>query len=217
MTAQAGDTFFLSPATQKKSLRRELRKRRAALSHAERSRAARLTAQRLMRYRRLQRARSVGIYLSMADELDTAPLIGRLRRCGAELFAPRVNRRGQMFFLPLPAHRRLREDALGLAAPPVMRRRRSPRRFDVLILPLVGFDARGARLGMGKGYYDRACGYKRIGARPWLVGYALPCQEVETLPVEAWDLRLDVVALSGGCRRLRPWQSSCPSWQTQAL
>lgn len=53
----------------------------------------------------------------------------------------------------------------------------------------------GNRLGMGGGYYDRALAYKRQSPEkpPYLIGVAHACQQVESLPVEAWDVPLNGV------------------------
>ena len=55
----------------------------------------------------------------------------------------------------------------------------------------------GNRLGMGGGYYDRALAYKRQFPKkpPYLIGVAHACQQVESLPVEAWDVPLDGVVV----------------------
>ena len=64
----------------------------------------------------------------------------------------------------------------------------------MLVLPLVGFDARGARLGMGGGWYDRSLAFRReTPAPPWLVGAGFDVQRVEMLQNEAWDVPLDAV------------------------
>ena len=64
----------------------------------------------------------------------------------------------------------------------------------MIVLPLVGFDARGQRLGMGGGWYDRSLGFRRErAAPPWLVGAAFATQRTDQLPTEAWDVRLDAI------------------------
>jgi 5-formyltetrahydrofolate cyclo-ligase len=138
----------------------------------------------------------------MATELDTAPLIQGLLRIGMRLYAPHVGRGAQMCFLPLGLRPRIRRDALGMKAPLATRPRRAARRLDVVILPLLGFDALGNRLGMGAGYYDRMFGFERFGTRPWLIGYAYPQQQTGLLLAEPWDVKLDAVALISGVRRL---------------
>jgi len=73
---------------------------------------------------------------------------------------------------------------------------------DAILMPVVGFDRHGNRLGMGAGYYDRALRHLRDGSRRWrrprLVGLAFACQEVERIVPSAWDIPLDVVVTERG-------------------
>jgi 5-formyltetrahydrofolate cyclo-ligase len=65
---------------------------------------------------------------------------------------------------------------------------------DLILVPLVAFDRRGHRLGYGRGYYDRAIAAARAnGRRVPLVGLAFAVQEVELIPAEPHDVRLDWV------------------------
>jgi 5-formyltetrahydrofolate cyclo-ligase len=74
--------------------------------------------------------------------------------------------------------------------------------LDVVVLPLVGFDRRGNRLGMGAGYYDRALRRRldttRHWRRPRLVGVAFACQELPAIPVSPWDVPLDLIVTEHG-------------------
>ncbi len=66
--------------------------------------------------------------------------------------------------------------------------------MSMIVLPLVGFDAAGQRLGMGGGWYDRSLAFRRDrAAPPWLVGAGFSVQCVEALPAEPWDVPLDAV------------------------
>lgn len=198
MTAQAGDTFLISAAAQKTSIRKHLRRLRQQIPRAERSLAARLTAQKLLRLRRVQGARSIAVYVSTQHELSTAPLIEGLLKTDAHVFTPCVGQDHKMVFVPLKQQRKLRADALGMRTPLARRPRCSARQLDVIVLPLVGFDLQGNRIGMGAGYYDRALQFRRIGKRPWLLGYAYRQQQTSVLAAESWDVKLDDIALASG-------------------
>ena len=71
--------------------------------------------------------------------------------------------------------------------------------MSLVVLPLVGFDAKGQRLGMGGGWYDRSFaargqnGRNQRPAPPWLVGAGFATQQVDALVAEAWDVALDAV------------------------
>lgn len=161
-----------------------------------------MAAAHLLARRRVRRARHVAVYLSVGSELPTAPLIEALRRrAGVVVWAPVVGRTGTMRFARL-GRGPLNRDRCGMPAPARLRTRRSARRMDLIVMPLLGFDGAGQRLGSGRGYYDRALAGRR-GRRPWLVGYAYAAQELPSLPADPWDVRLDAVATESGYRRLR--------------
>ena len=64
----------------------------------------------------------------------------------------------------------------------------------VVLVPGVGFDDRGVRLGRGAGFYDRALADLRAHGTIEAVGVAFECQVVPTLPSDQWDQRVDYVA-----------------------
>lgn len=73
------------------------------------------------------------------------------------------------------------------------------RELDLLIMPLVAMDARGNRLGMGGGYYDRTLANFANGAlQPVLVGVGYQFQLVEKIETQPWDVPLDWIATDAG-------------------
>ena len=67
------------------------------------------------------------------------------------------------------------------------------------VVPVVGFDRAGTRLGYGKGHYDRTIAALRArGRRPPLIGIAFSVQEVDTIPHEPHDVRLDLIVTENG-------------------
>jgi 5-formyltetrahydrofolate cyclo-ligase len=74
-----------------------------------------------------------------------------------------------------------------------------PADMAVVVLPLLGFTRDGLRLGMGGGYYDRSFSFRRESpAPPWLVGAAYSFQQLDSLPAQPWDVRLDAIATEQG-------------------
>ena len=71
---------------------------------------------------------------------------------------------------------------------------------EVLIVPLLAFDARGYRLGYGGGFYDRTLEGLRARGPVLAVGFAFDAQEVEEVPTEPTDQRLDAVVTESGIR-----------------
>jgi 5-formyltetrahydrofolate cyclo-ligase len=75
--------------------------------------------------------------------------------------------------------------------------------MSLVCLPLVAFDARGNRLGMGGGFYDRTLAFMRNkGQKPSLAGCAYAFQEVPLLPAESWDIPLTLIVTDHQAKRL---------------
>ena len=190
----------------RRALRSELRSRRRGLAPLFRERAARLVAHHLDREFHLRPGLRIAAYASMAEELDTAPLIALARRRGCRIFLPRVSRRtGRIRFVESLAGGRERLNHLGIVEPHGSRPA-SARWLDLVIAPLVAFDDRGVRLGMGGGYYDRTFAFRNIHSswrRPRLVGVAYALQQLPSIEAAAHDVRLDAVITEQGVVRCR--------------
>ena len=76
-----------------------------------------------------------------------------------------------------------------------------PFALDLVLVPLVAFDARGVRLGMGGGYYDRSFAYLNFRSRwrrPRLIGVGFDFQRAESISPQPWDVCLDGVITERG-------------------
>lgn len=71
---------------------------------------------------------------------------------------------------------------------------------EVVIVPLVGFDARGFRLGYGGGFYDRTLAGLRARHDVLAVGFAFAAQELPEVPTDQFDQRLDAIVTEQGVR-----------------
>ncbi|MFM1897101.1 MAG: hypothetical protein RLZZ385_2175 [Pseudomonadota bacterium] len=186
-------------ATVRKSLRIQLRRRRQQLSTAEQRQAALRLYHLLIHQALFLRARRIGFYFASDGELDPMPLLAASLRMGKRCYLPVLSRHApqRVSFAPFADGDALSINRWGIPEPVTsVRHLLSPRALDLVLVPLVGFDESGARLGMGKGFYDRTFSYKaRLGfTRPRLLGLAHECQKVERIPMEAWDVPLNAVA-----------------------
>lgn len=205
----------MNEADARRALRRECRARRRALPPEERLAAAEAAARVLAHARLLRRGTRVGVYLPADAELDPGPIVAVARARGCRVYVPVIvdARRARMRFGPIDAPRRAwRLNRYGHAEPgrlPALLR--SPSDLDLVLVPLVAFDAAGHRLGMGGGYYDRAFAFlhrRHHWRRPRLVGLAYECQRVPALPAMPWDVPLWGVLTE--VRLLRPSASENP-------
>ncbi|HNM43397.1 5-formyltetrahydrofolate cyclo-ligase [Plasticicumulans sp.] len=183
------------------ALRRHLRAARRALSPAAQQAAAEAVAVRIRALPAYAAARSIAVYLACDGELDPAVLVAGARRDGRTLLLPRLlPEAGRMDFAEWPADAPLVANRFGIPEPegtPL----HAPEAVDLVLAPLVGFDAHGGRLGMGGGYYDRSFAFllaRPRPSRPYLVGLAHACQRVDRLEVRPWDVPLDAVVSDTG-------------------
>ena len=202
--------------------RRTLRARRLALAPAERLAAERAIAATLARLRLFGPGRRIGVYLAMRGEVDLTPAFDAAWRSGSRLYAPRVTsrRRREMRFVPLARAAPTRAGAFGIHEPVATTAGDLPARcLDAVLLPVVGFDVEGNRLGMGAGFYDHALRGRRLARKAWrrprLIGIAFACQQLPRIEPAPWDVPLDLVVTEAGiiepARRGRGPQESLES------
>lgn len=179
----------------RQQIRQLIRQRRRALEPEQQTQFARQAAARMMAWPPVTTARSVALFLSFDGELDTRPLIDALWRSGKTVCLPVLHpfSPGNLLFLHYHPRSTLVMNRLKIQEPKLDVRDVLPlSELDVLIVPLVAFDAQGQRLGMGGGFYDRTLqNWRSYGLQP--VGYAHDCQQVAQLPVEKWDIPLPAV------------------------
>lgn len=182
-----------------------MRDRRSALGDAERARLSRAIGRQVLKaIGPSARGRHVAAYAALPGEPDLSNALATLDRRGALLYLPRITsfRRRQMVFASAGGSRRA--NRYGIAEPVPGSREIHASMLDIVLVPLVGFDARGARLGMGGGYYDRAFAFRRhrrVLSHPRLIGIAFACQEVDALPATVHDVFLDAVVTEHGLTR----------------
>ena len=198
MTTQAGDTPSYTPSQRKATLRRELRRKRSQISSEDARQAALLAACHLAGSPWLRKAKHVAVYLNYGSELGTEPLIDALLSEGKNVYVPRIAPERRMRFVQLKANTPRRLNMLRIEEPAGRLLARRVKQFDVILVPLLGFDSSGQRLGNGGGYYDRALAAPRPFRKPLLVGYGYELQRVATIPSEPWDIRLNAVATEAG-------------------
>ena len=175
----------------RKAIRRELRAQRRQLQRSERRTAQRAIVRNLKRMRAYRRARNLAVYLGIDGEVDLGTLVEHARSSGKAVFVPVLAQNGLRFVEADPCITLLR-NRFGIPEP-VDGRRIDPRALDLVLTPLVAFDAHGNRLGMGKGYYDRSfrfLKFRRCWRKPKLIGIGFDFQRIERLRPQQWDVPL---------------------------
>ena len=175
---------------QKSRLRKQAREKRRALAHPDFALRLAECAEDLA----LQPGTIVGAYHAHQSEADPAELLARLVELGMAIAFPRIAARDTALdFHIVPAGEILMPGSFGIREPLAHWQRATP---QVLLVPLLAFDARGHRLGYGGGYYDRTLEALKVPA----FGIAYAGQEVASLPVEAHDRTLGGILTEDGLR-----------------
>lgn len=180
----------------KAALRKQAHAARAALTPSERAEAAQLVANAFFDHIAYAPEDVIAGYWRIRDELDCQPILIRLMDGGQTVVLPVVEAADAPLDLRVwEADEPLYEAGFGTLAPSDLAPRAEP---DLVLMPLLGFDASGTRLGYGGGYYDRTLA--AIGKAPLLVGLAFGAQELPSIPREPHDIPLDAVITEQGVR-----------------
>ncbi|GGK03362.1 5-formyltetrahydrofolate cyclo-ligase [Pseudomonas matsuisoli] len=195
------DTQPLSRA----QLRRRLRSARRSLSSSAQKRASRQLYRLLAQHPAFRRTKHVALYLANDGEIDLGLVLAAAQRRGKATYLPVLNAwpRTHMVFQRVRPGERLVRNRFRIREPlPQPARQRKTWALGLVLLPLVGFDVDGGRLGMGGGFYDRSLAFKmkrKNCRKPALFGVAHECQKVGKLPIAAWDVPLDGTITDAGC------------------
>ncbi|WP_268236922.1 5-formyltetrahydrofolate cyclo-ligase [Luteimonas terricola] len=176
------------------TIRRIMRERRRAVPPAARIGAADGLAAELLAHPLAPGARVAGYW---AADGEIALHAWQLRLPREVVYClPVVHEDGRLRFAPWRAGEAVEANRYGIPEPVVAPEALlDPSALDLIVVPLVGFDARCHRLGMGGGWYDRSFAFRHLQpAPPRLVGAAFAFQQVAgELPSEDWDVQLDAV------------------------
>lgn len=136
-------------------------------------------------------------YWAHAGELPLNLAIAPLAARGQQFHLPVIGPARRLRFAPWATGAEVSPNRYGIPEPTVQSTLLSPEELDMVLLPLLGFDRQGNRLGFGGGYYDRSFAFLKDRQRPTtplLVGVGYAFQELPGIDAQAWDIALDYVA-----------------------
>ncbi|GAA0538760.1 5-formyltetrahydrofolate cyclo-ligase [Rheinheimera aquimaris] len=186
--------------SQRLQLRKLIRQRRQQLSPAQQQQAANDLVSQALALPALNNSQHIALYLANDSELDTFPLIQTLWQQGKQLYLPVLHpfAAGYLLFVRYDQDTLLYPNRFGIPEPLAECHRLLPvDQLDIIFTPLVAFDLKGNRLGMGGGFYDRTLSQLPTKSRSKVIGLAYNCQQVDAVPCEAWDIPLNKVITPG--------------------
>ena len=176
-------------------LRRVFRERRRVIPAADRIAAAESLAQRLLALPFAPGSGHVAGYWAMDGEIALHAWQLQVLRSTLVYCLPVLCDDSYLRFAPWRPGETLVTNRYGIPEPDVPRDALvNAEAMAFVVVPLVAFDARGQRLGLGGGWYDRTFAFRQArAAPPWLVGAAFAAQQIDALESQPWDVALDGV------------------------
>lgn len=186
----------------KKELRQALRQRIAAIPPEERHSRSMGACTRLFGTDEYRSAGTIMIYLSTPQEVDTGPIALQAWADGKRVAAPQISWE-QRRMVPIEIQSLtsgLQDDAMGIRQPVV-----GPPTpiddIDLVIVPGLGFDEKGNRLGRGRGFYDRFLAHRDL--RAIACAMAFEDQLIEAVPEDENDMRVTMLITEKAIRRFQ--------------
>ena len=141
-------------------------------------------------------------YMPIGTEIDVLPTIARLEQAGLYATLPVVTATEQpLKFRRWTAGTQMEPGPLRTLHPAAGSQEMIP---NLLIIPMLAFDADGYRLGWGGGFYDRTLAKLRAEKEVIAVGAAFAAQQVDKVPRDQHDARLDWIATEAGLIEIVP-------------
>lgn len=180
------------------TIRRELLKKRRSLNDDECKKAGLGVLHKLLINPLFNNDNSscltIALYSALDGEIPTLDIFLKLRERGHRLAYPLVESTdgGLMNFYEVQNLASLHSGTYGILEPQGSPDSLvKPSSFDIMLIPLVGFDSHGNRLGMGGGFYDRFL--KNLNPQCRKIGIAHDFQEIDEIQVRSWDVPLDEI------------------------
>ncbi len=172
----------------KHTFREQLKEKRRGIAAGLYAEKCKKIGQLLLHLAEYLKAEHVLFYVSTPEEVDTHEMIKAAVESGKKVYLPKtVN--DELLIYPFNNFEELESGAHGILEPTTCTESVDPTKMDLIVVPGVGFDHRGHRLGRGEGHYDRLL--KKTGA--YKVGLAFEEQLVPELPIEDHDVPVDVL------------------------
>ena len=183
---------------QRQKIRTEYRNKRQALSAQQQSTAANKLLTTCLSSTTLAQAKSIACYIANDGEIDPIKIIDYCWQQGRCVLLPVLHpfSKGHLLFVEYHPNSATRKNVYGIGEPIVTSTNiHTLDTIELILTPLVAFDNKGNRLGMGGGYYDRTLApIRRDSLATQLIGLAHTCQQTDSLLADSWDIPLDGIA-----------------------
>ncbi|UAA39844.1 5-formyltetrahydrofolate cyclo-ligase [Paraneptunicella aestuarii] len=180
----------------RQQLRKAYRAKRQALSQEQQQQAAIQLLKSAQSYDLLDKFDKIALYLPNDGEISPSEILQYAWQQKTLVYLPVLHpfNKGTLLFVEYHSDSEMRPNRFDIMEPVLECHRICPvEELDAIFTPLVAFDKKGNRMGMGGGFYDRtlACLTRMPESeRPEIIGVAHDCQECPAIPIANWDIPL---------------------------
>lgn len=183
--------------TQVSSLRKEFIEKRQQLNSVECTKFSDIITQKSLQLNAFQHAKKIAFYASINHEVDCKKLIEHALELKKHCYLPVLHptKVNELCFVRYTKDTELHRNRFGILEPKIKQQDMiKPEILELVFTPLVIFDEKCNRVGMGSGFYDRTFQFKKEtdqNTKPILIGLAYELQKIKKLKPENWDVTLD--------------------------
>lgn len=185
----------------KRQLRQQLRQSRKNLPLNIRQHAQTQTNQYLKQW--IKRNKRIAVYWALGSELALHSFIKTAKKRGAQIYLPYIEPQSlKLWFTPYPTSSKSKMERkrgnAQLHVPQWQGKKIRAKQLHSMILPIVGIDQQGYRLGQGGGYYDCTLSHTPKCLKPQTIAAGFACQQIAVLPRLAHDICTDFFVCEQG-------------------
>jgi len=186
------------------ALRQQMIQQRLQLTPQQQQRSALAIRDQLLQLPEFLSSQHLAAYWSVRGEIETTATLQQAEADGKTLYLPTLTNDNRLRFAPYQKNGPMRKNRYRIPEPAIIEDQLiNADALDLVLVPLLAFDAQGNRLGMGGGFYDRTFEFKQNRAaephkKPLLIGFAHHFQQVKMLAAEPWDVALDLIVTNKG-------------------
>ncbi len=170
-------------------LRNSIRDKKRQFTNAQLEELSLAIIQRLLDNTKFNDARTILMYYSLPDEVNTHKLVVDMAKKGKRILLPHVIDKENMELREYTSFEDLRTGSFNIMEP-IGKKFTKLDEIDTAIIPGMGFDNHGNRLGRGKGYYDR---FLKLIPKAHKIGICFDYQKIEHIPTGIYDVKMDEI------------------------
>lgn len=168
------------------ALRQSMRQIRKSLSLADQEQASKKVTHSILNLKPYQQAQRLAFYRAFEGEIQLDAVWFEAEKNGKDCYFPVLTQKDELAFLKANQKTIFTPNRYGILEPLVEEDSVFTKKLDIIFIPLVAFDDRCTRLGMGKGYYDKTL----ADSEALLMGVAYEFQRQHHIEASSWDVPL---------------------------